>query len=107
MKTIFKFKVASALTISFAADALDYFAAPVFGTPVLGDFFDAIITGLLFSITRSKRSAAINMLAFIPVIGDLIPIYTLSTILWISEEYKKSQRKPNAQEIKLAVIPRN
>src|SRR5687767_11983116 len=87
----FKFKAASALGISVIADALDYFAAPFFGLPVVGDIFDAIVVSILFSITKSKMSAAINMIEFIPVVGDFIPVYTLSTLLWISKEWN-SQR---------------
>lgn len=89
--SVFKFKAASALGISVIADALDYFAAPFFGLPVVGDIFDAIVVSILFSITKSKMSAAINMIEFIPVVGDFIPVYTLSTLLWISKEWN-SQR---------------
>jgi predicted membrane protein len=90
--SVFKFKVASALAISLVADALDYFAAPLFGMPLVGDVFDAIVVSILFSITKSKMSAAINMIEFIPVIGDFIPVYTLSTLLWISKEWSSHRR---------------
>jgi hypothetical protein len=98
----FKFKAASALGISVIADALDYFAAPFFGLPVVGDIFDAIVVSILFSITKSKMSAAINMIEFIPVVGDFIPVYTLSTLLWISKEwnsqrnYSRRTQKPSS-----------
>jgi hypothetical protein len=81
----------TALGVSVIADGLDYFAAPLFSTPLIGDIFDFIITSLLYSITRSKSSTAINMIEFIPFVGDFIPVYTLSTLLWISKELR---RKP-------------
>src|SRR5919202_3314734 len=84
---------AVAMTVSVIADALDYFAAPLFGMPIVGDIFDVIITSLLYSMTKSKVSTAINTLEFIPVIGDFIPTYTLSTLLWISRESKKKNNK--------------
>ena len=87
----FKGKALAALGISITADALDYFAAPIFSTPIIGDIFDSFITGLLYSITKSKLSTAINMAEFIPFIGDFIPVYTLSTLMWISKESKKSK----------------
>lgn len=90
--SVFKFKVASALGISLIADALDYFAAPLFGVPLVGDVFDAIVVSILFNITKSKMSAAINMIEFIPIIGDFIPVYTLSTLLWISKEWNSQRR---------------
>jgi ABC-type glucose/galactose transport system permease subunit len=82
-------RAAAAMTVSVIADALDYFAAPLFDMPVVGDIFDVIITGLLYSMTKSKISTAINILEFIPVIGDFIPVYTVSTLLWVSRESKK------------------
>jgi hypothetical protein len=54
--------------------------------------FDVITTSLLYSITKSKVSTAINTIELIPVIGDLIPTYTLSTLLWISREFKKQNK---------------
>ena len=85
-------KAAAAMTISVIADALDYFAAPLFDVPVIGDIFDVITTSLLYSITKSKVSTAINTIELIPVIGDLVPTYTLSTLLWISRELKKQTK---------------
>lgn len=46
---------------------------------------------MLYSITKSKLSTAINMIEFIPLIGDFIPVYTLSTLYWISKELKKPE----------------
>jgi hypothetical protein len=91
--TPFIHKAIAALAISIVSDALDYFAAPLFDIPVIGDVFDVITTSLLYSITRSKVSTAINTIELIPVIGDFIPTYTLSTLLWISRESKKKNNK--------------
>jgi hypothetical protein len=82
----------TALGISIIADGLDYFAAPLFSTPLIGDVFDTIVTSLLYSITRSKLSTAINLIEFIPFVGDFIPVYTLSTLVWISKELKNSSK---------------
>ena len=77
-----------ALGISIMADILDYLAAPIFGVPVLGDIFDVIVTGLLYSITKSKVSVIMNLAEFIPFVGDFLPVYTVSTIIWITREQK-------------------
>ena len=83
-------RAAAALAVSVAADALDYAGAPLFATPVIGDIADGIImAGGLSAITRSKRSTLINAIEFVPVIGDFVPIYTISTLLWIYSEFKK------------------
>jgi hypothetical protein len=82
----------TALGISIIADGLDYFAAPLFSTPLIGDVFDTVVTSLLYSITKSKLSTAINLIEFIPFVGDFIPVYTLSTLVWISKELKNSSK---------------
>jgi hypothetical protein len=84
-------KVTAAMTISVIADALDFFAAPLFDVPVIGDVFDVITTSLLYSITNSKVSTAINTIELIPFIGDFVPTYTLSTLLWISRELRRNK----------------
>ena len=89
----FKHKALAALGISVTADALDYFVAPLFSTPIIGDIFDSFITSLLYSITKSKLSTAINMAEFIPFIGDFLPVYTLSTLMWISKESKRRNKE--------------
>jgi DNA integrity scanning protein DisA with diadenylate cyclase activity len=89
----FKSKALGALGIAVTADALDYFAAPIFSTPIIGDIFDSFITGLLYSITKSKLSTAVNMAEFIPFIGDFLPVYTLSTLMWISKESKRRNKE--------------
>jgi hypothetical protein len=91
-ETSFIHKASAAMAISVIADALDYFAAPLFDVPVIGDVFDVITTSLLYSITKSKVSTAINTIELIPVIGDFVPTYTLSTLLWISRELKKQNK---------------
>jgi len=82
----FKRKALTALGIYVAADILDYIAAPVFAVPVIGDAFDALTIALLYNVTKSKFSTTLNMIEFIPVIGDLLPVYTFSTLAWIIKE---------------------
>ena len=84
----FGIRVASALGISVVADALDYVGAPIFALPVVGD----IIVGLLYRITKSKVTVVINATEFIPLIGDFVPTYTISTLLWILNELRKRQK---------------
>jgi hypothetical protein len=95
--SVFKLRVTSALVVSIVADALDYFAAPLFGIPVLGDVFDAIIVSLLYNITKSKMSTAVNMIEFIPFVGDYIPVYTISTLMWIAKEIKSNRKQIEAE----------
>ena len=78
---------ALALGISIIADALDYLAAPLFSIPIIGDVCDVITTGLLYSITKSKISVIMNLAEFIPFVGDFLPVYTVSTLVWILREY--------------------
>src|SRR5919112_3648333 len=85
-------RAATALGLAIVADSLDYFLAPLFSSPIVGDIFDSIVTSMLYSITRSKLSTAINMVEFIPFVGDLIPVYTLSTLVWIFKEIDKPRR---------------
>ena len=85
-KDQFKRKALTAMGISVAADILDYIAAPVFAVPVIGDAFDALTIALLYNVTKSKFSTTLNMMEFIPVIGDLLPVYTFSTLAWIIKE---------------------
>lgn len=75
--------MALALGISLVADLLDYLAAPIFGVPIIGDVFDVIVSGLLFSITRSKVLLVMNLAEFIPFLGDFLPVYTISTLIWV------------------------
>lgn len=82
-RRFFKIRVASALGISIVADLLDYLAAPIFGVPIVGDIFDVIVTGMLYLITRSKVSVVMNLAEFIPFLGDFLPVYTVSTMLWV------------------------
>jgi hypothetical protein len=93
LNSIFKIRAGTALGISIAADALDYLAAPLFAIPIIGDIPDAMVTSVLYMITRSKRSALLNMVEFVPVIGDFVPTYTISTLLWIYGESKKKKKK--------------
>lgn len=87
-KTKRSFRTAAlALGISIISDALDYFAAPLFSIPIIGDVFDVITTWLLYSITKSKVSVIMNLAEFIPFVGDFLPVYTVSTLIWILREY--------------------
>lgn len=86
-KTKRSFRTAAlALGVSVLADALDYVAAPLFSTPIIGDVFDIITTGLLYSITKSRVSVILNLAEFIPFV-DFLPVYTVSTLIWIMREY--------------------
>ena len=79
-------RMAYALTISIIADLLDYIGAPVVGAPIIGDLFDFIVITYLYSITKSKVVLVINLAEFVPFIGDFLPVYTVSTIIWILRE---------------------
>jgi hypothetical protein len=89
-------RAATALFVSVAVDALDYLAPMLFTMPILGDISDGIVTGILYGITRSKRSTLLNLVEFVPVIGDFVPAYTISTLLWIYNESKKEQKQKQA-----------
>jgi hypothetical protein len=91
LQSIFKLRAAAAIAISVAVDLLDYVAPALFAMPILGDISDGIVTGMLYAITRSKRSTLLNMIEFVPIIGDFVPAYTISTLLWI---YGESKKKP-------------
>lgn len=90
-RRFFKIRAALALGISLVADLLDYLAAPIFGVPIIGDIFDVVVSGLLYSITRSKVSVVMNLAEFIPFLGDFLPVYTISTLIWILREQKENK----------------
>ena len=81
-----KVRMALALAISIMADLLDYALVPLLGMPIIGDVFDLIVTSVLYSITKSKVSFIMNLAEFIPFLGDFLPVYTASTIIWILRE---------------------
>jgi hypothetical protein len=89
----FEVRATAALGISVVADALDYIGAPIFALPVVGDVVDAAVMAILYRLTGSKTSTAINSIELIPVIGDMVPAYTISTLLWILRASRK--RKDN------------
>jgi hypothetical protein len=89
----FEVRATAALGISIVVDVLDYIGAPIFALPIAGDVIDAIVMALLYNLTGSKTSAAINSIEFIPVIGDMVPIYTISTLLWILRASRKRENK--------------
>jgi hypothetical protein len=88
-KPFFTSRALVALGISVIADVLDFIEGPILSIPPIGDIPNAIITGLLFAITRNKKSATINLIKFIPFIGDFIPTYTITTLMWIYNEWSK------------------
>ncbi|MDQ3976088.1 MAG: hypothetical protein M3264_06155 [Thermoproteota archaeon] len=51
------------------------------------------MTGLLYGVTRSKHSTLLNLVEFVPVIGDFVPAYTISAIVWIYSESKQMQKQ--------------
>ena len=67
-------------------------AAPIFGVPIIGDVFDVIVSSLLFSITRSKVLLIMNLAEFIPFLGDFLPVYTISTLMWILREQEEENK---------------
>ena len=81
-----KVSMSLALTISIVADLLDYTAAPLLGMPIIGDVFDLIVMSMLYSITKSKVLFIMNLAEFVPFLGDFLPVYTASTIIWILRE---------------------
>ena len=81
-----KVGMALALTISIVADLLDYAAAPFLGMPIIGDVFDLIVMSMLYSITKSKVLFIMNLAELVPFLGDFLPVYTASTIIWILRE---------------------
>jgi hypothetical protein len=89
----FEVRATTALGISLVVDALDYIGAPIFALPVVGDVVDAAVMAVLYRLTGSKTSTAINSLEFIPVIGDMIPAYTISTLLWILRESSNRRKQ--------------
>lgn len=93
----FEVRATAALGISVVADALDYIGAPIFALPIVGDVVDVIVMAILYHLTGSKSSTAINSIEFIPVIGDMIPAYTISTLLWILRSSHK--RKDNEDSL--------
>ena len=91
-KKLFLWRALSALGISVIADVLDFIGGPILTFPPIGDLPNAIITGLLFAITRNKRSAAaVNLIKFVPIVGDYIPTYTVTTLMWIYKWSKKNE----------------
>ena len=92
----FEVRATAALGISVVADVLDYIGAPIFALPIVGDVVDAVVMAILYNLTGSKTSTAINSIEFIPVIGDMIPAYTISTLLWILRGSRK--RKDNEDQ---------
>lgn len=87
-----KWKIIAALSTSIAADIFDYLMAPIFTVPLIGDIPDSFFVATLYLITKSKLSAAINLDELLPVVGDLSPTYTLSTLLWLYRQRRAVQQ---------------
>ncbi|HET7149249.1 MAG TPA: hypothetical protein VFI73_12205 [Candidatus Nitrosopolaris sp.] len=88
-ETFFIWRALVAITISVIADIIDFVAGPILSIPPVIDVPNALVTGILYAITRKKKSVAINFIKFIPIIGDFIPTYTITTLMWIQTEFKK------------------
>jgi len=97
----FEVRAVAALGISIVADGLDYVGAPIFALPIIGDLADGLVMTTLYRLTGSKTSAAINLIEFIPFIGDMVPTYTISTLLWIARELRRSRK-----DVSVRLIPR-
>lgn len=95
----FGVRAASAMGVSVVADALDYVGSPIFALPVIGDISDAIVMAILYRLTGSKRSAVINAIEFIPFVGDFIPTYTITTLMWIFKEMRKEKADYKSQSL--------
>jgi hypothetical protein len=93
----FEVRATTALGISIVVDALDYIGAPIFALPIVGDVVDTAVMAILYRLTGSKTSTAINAIEFIPFIGDMIPAYTISTLLWILRE--SSHRRKHKSDL--------
>ena len=91
----FGVRATAALGISIVVDALDYIGAPLFALPIAGDIVDATVMAILYRLTGSKTSTAINSIEFIPLIGDMIPAFTISTLLWILRTSYKTKDNDN------------
>lgn len=100
----FTIRAASALGISVIADGLDYLSAPIFALPVVGDIADLIFVGLLYRITKSKVSVFINAIEFIPFIGDFIPTYTISTMMWILRESHRRKKQSHSSRYEVITL---
>jgi hypothetical protein len=103
----FGVRATAALGISIVADVLDYIGAPIFALPVVGDISDTIVIAALYRLTGSKTSAAINAIEFIPFVGDMIPTYTISTLLWIFKESRGIRRKSGADAASMDLFSKN
>jgi predicted membrane protein len=83
----------TALALSVVADAMEFLEIPLFAIPVIGEVPNAVIVGALYTITRNKKSTALNLIKFIPVLGSIIPVYTITALMWIYTESRKQNVK--------------
>ena len=82
-----------ALGLSVIADTMEFLDVVAFAFPIIGDVSNAALIGALYAITRNKKSTAINLIKFIPVLGNIIPVYTITTLLWIYSEARRRDVK--------------
>lgn len=69
-----------AFIIAFILDALDIVAIPIFGLPVIGDIADII--GIIILSKFIGVTALISGLELIPIAGDPIPFFLISTTMY-------------------------
>jgi hypothetical protein len=66
--------------------------------PILGDTSEGIVTGMIYAIPKSKRSTLLKLIEFLPIIGEFVPAYTISTLLlWIYSESKNMRKQAVVQ----------
>ena len=86
-------RAATALVLSVVADVMEFLEIPLLAVPFIGEIPTVAVGGALFAITRNKRSAALNLIKLIPVLGSIVPIYTITTLIWIYSESRKQKYK--------------
>lgn len=86
-------KAFTALGLSVVADTMEFLEIPLFAIPVIGDIPNAAIVSALYTITRNKKSTALNLIKFIPVVGSIIPVYTITTLMWMYAESRRQDMK--------------
>jgi hypothetical protein len=51
------------------------------------------MTRIIYGVIRRKHSTLLNLVEFFPVVGDFVPDYTISKIVWIYSESKQKQKQ--------------
>ena len=86
-------KAFSAFALSVIADAMEFLEIPLFAIPLVGDIPNAALVSALYAITRNKKSTALNLIKFIPVVGSIIPVYTITTLMWLHTESRSQNMR--------------